>query len=147
MATLTETYPSWIGRLIAGCVPEGQDPIAMYYSWELDARVVRAVVVLPNSLLGIELTLLERTDSLFSIASSSVEVVRVSFEGRAWIGGEPGAKAEQFDIELSRDLPPFGPTISLPINRNDYRGNRDDARQAARAVADVLMSIGFGPNR
>ena len=146
MGDLTETYPDWIGRLVLACLPEGQEPIAMYYSWDFDARVIPTVVVLPNLLVGIELTLLERTDSLFSVACSAVgldDVVRVSSTGRAWIGGEPGVKPEQFGIELRRDLPPFGATIRLPLARNDYRGNGDDARDAARAVAEVLMSIGF----
>ncbi|HEX6581799.1 MAG TPA: hypothetical protein VF195_13150 [Actinomycetota bacterium] len=129
-------------------MPKDEEPLAVYYSWEDDARVAPVLVVLRSSLVGIELTLLERTDNLFSIAYSAVsihDVARVSSTGRAWIGGELGVKLEEIDIDLNRDLPPFSATIHLPVARNDYRGDRDDAREAARAVADAVMSIGFGP--
>jgi hypothetical protein len=106
--------------------------------------------VLRGSLVGIELTLLERTDTRFSVISSALgleDVVRVSASGRAWIVHEPGVALDRFEIELSRELPAFGTTIQLPMARYDYRGNRDDALQAARGVADAIMSIRFAPKR
>jgi hypothetical protein len=150
MATSMDTHPKWLGHLIAGCLPDDEEPVAVYYSWDDDTRLVPVLVVLRGSLVGMELTLLKGTDARFSVTSSAValdEVVRVSSSGRAWSVHEPGVALDRFEIELSRDLPAFGATIQLPIARNDYRGNRDDAIQAARGVADAIMSIRFAPDR
>ena len=44
------------------------------------------------------------------------------------------------EIEFGGELLPFGSSISLPIAREDYRGDTDVARQAARRITDGLIA-------
>jgi hypothetical protein len=52
---LFTTYPRWIGSVLREVLPEGEGPLAVYYSWEYGSRKVPAIIVLRNALLGVHL--------------------------------------------------------------------------------------------
>ena len=146
-----ETYPTWIGGVLKDALAEGLEPRAVYYSWEYDSRRIPALVVLPTALVGVQIEFIGHSTAL-SVSRASVgldEVVRSSVSMRsALMNGVEEAypvQTQDVELELHRELPPFGTTIRLPLSKNDYRGDWDAQHRVARSVADALLSLSIGP--
>jgi hypothetical protein len=138
-----DTYPAWVGRLLNAVLPRGEQPLAMYYSWTHDERAVHVVVVLPTALVGVEMAFVDHSDQALNASVAAVPLhraARVRLASRAWLGSDPDAALQNVEIEIDGELPPFGSSISLPIARDDYKGDADVARQVARRIADVLIA-------
>jgi hypothetical protein len=147
------TYPTWIGRVLRGTLPEAVDRLAVYYSWEYDTRRIPTLLVLPSALVGVQMEVVGHSQVL-SVTRSAIsldDVVRVSVSMRSAIVGsdvDPApTETQSVEIELRRELPPFDSVINLLLSPNDYRGNWDEWRNAARSVADALLSFGGQPGR
>jgi hypothetical protein len=115
----------------------------MYYSWTHDVRAVPVVVVLPTALVGVEMTFVDHSQQALNVSVAAVPLHRVAsirLASRAWLGADPDAALQNVEIEIDDELPPFGSSFSLPIARDDYRGDADVARQVARRIADVLIA-------
>jgi hypothetical protein len=145
------THPTWIGRVLRGTLPVTVEPLAVYYSWEFDTRTIPTLLVLPSALVGVQIDFVGHSQVL-SVTRSAIsldDVVRVTTTMRSALVGSDGDPAstetQSVEIELRRELPPFDSVIKLPLSRNDYRGNWDEWRNAARSVADALLSLGRQP--
>jgi hypothetical protein len=106
-------------------------------------RAVPVVVVLPTALVGVEMTFVDHSQQALNVSVAAVPLHRVAsllLASRAWLGANPDAALQNVEIEIDDELPPFGSSITLPIARDDYRGDADVARQVARRIADVLIA-------
>jgi hypothetical protein len=146
-----DTYPAWIGPVLRGALPEGLEPLAVYYSWEYDSRRIPALLVLPTSLVGVSIEFVGNS-TVLSVTRTSIgldDVLRVSVSMRTALMSpemqENPMETQEVELELRQELPPFGSAIRLPLSKNDYRGDWDLWKRAARSVADALLLLGVGP--
>jgi len=145
-----DTHPAWIGRVLRGALPEGIEPLAVYYSWEYGSRRTPALLVLPTALVGVLIEFVGNS-TVMSVTRNSIgldDVARVSVSMRTGLMSpevdDDPMDTQEVELELRRDLLPFDSTVRLPLSKNDYRGDWDAWKREARSVADALLSLGIG---
>jgi hypothetical protein len=148
------THPTWIGRVLRGTLPEAAEPLALYYSWEYDARSIPALLVLSTALVGVHMEVVGRAGVL-SVTRSSVrldEVARVSTTMRTAIvgsGAEPVLTDTQaVEIELRRELPPLQvahPAANLAERLQGKLGRVEDGCQVRGRRPDIPQQRSWGP--